>query len=71
MELEDARGNHILREDEVSSDDISSSSEVITQHLVTYRNVEELQQQNQQLLVTVRELAEKQEKEEQEKTASR
>ncbi|XP_078263731.1 translocated promoter region b, nuclear basket protein isoform X1 [Rhinoraja longicauda] len=71
MELEDARGNHILREDEVSSADISSSSEVISQHLVTYRNVEELQQQNQQLLVTVRELAEKQEKEEQEKTTSR
>ncbi|XP_069794284.1 translocated promoter region b, nuclear basket protein isoform X2 [Narcine bancroftii] len=71
MELEDARGNHILREDEVSSADISSSSEVISQHLVTYRNVEELQQQNQQLLVTVRELADKQEKEEQEKTSSR
>ncbi|XP_060686286.1 translocated promoter region b, nuclear basket protein isoform X2 [Hemiscyllium ocellatum] len=71
MELEDARGNHILREDEVSSADISSSSEVITQHLVTYRNVEELQQQNQQLLVAIRELAEKQEKEEQEKTSTR
>ncbi|XP_078074443.1 translocated promoter region b, nuclear basket protein isoform X2 [Mustelus asterias] len=71
MELEDARGNHILREDEVSSADISSSSEVITQHLVTYRNVEELQQQNQQLLVAIRELAEKQEQEEQEKTSAR
>ncbi|XP_078417520.1 translocated promoter region b, nuclear basket protein isoform X3 [Cetorhinus maximus] len=71
MELEDARGNHILREDEVSSADISSSSEVITQHLVTYRNVEELQQQNQQLLVAIRELAEKQEQEEQEKTSTR
>ncbi|XP_072919390.1 translocated promoter region b, nuclear basket protein isoform X3 [Hemitrygon akajei] len=70
MELEDARGNHILREDEVSSADISSSSEVISQHLVTYRSVEELQQQNQQLLVTVRELAEKQEKEEKEQTSS-
>ncbi|XP_048394892.2 translocated promoter region b, nuclear basket protein isoform X3 [Stegostoma tigrinum] len=71
MELEDARGNHILREDEVSSADISSSSEVITQHLVTYRNVEELQLQNQQLLVAIRELAEKQEQEEQEKTSTR
>ncbi|XP_067846585.1 translocated promoter region b, nuclear basket protein isoform X3 [Heptranchias perlo] len=71
MELEDARGNHILREDEVSSADITSSSEVITQHLVTYRNVEELQQQNQQLLVAIRELAEKQEREEQEKTTTR
>ncbi|XP_067893509.1 translocated promoter region b, nuclear basket protein isoform X2 [Heterodontus francisci] len=71
MELEDARGNHILREDEVSSADISSSSEVITQHLVTYRNIEELQQQNQQLLVAIRELAEKQEEEEREKTSTR
>ncbi|XP_072367349.1 translocated promoter region b, nuclear basket protein [Scyliorhinus torazame] len=71
MELEDARGNHILREDEVSSADITSSSEVITQHLVTYRNVEELQQQNQQLLVAIRELAEKQEQEEEEKTSTR
>uniref|UniRef100_UPI00398E7D17 translocated promoter region b, nuclear basket protein isoform X4 n=1 Tax=Pristiophorus japonicus TaxID=55135 RepID=UPI00398E7D17 len=71
MELEDARGNHILREDEVSSADISSSSEVITQHLVTYRNVEELQQQNQQLLVAIRDLADQQEREEQEKTSTR
>uniref|UniRef100_A0A4W3JKZ7 Nucleoprotein TPR n=1 Tax=Callorhinchus milii TaxID=7868 RepID=A0A4W3JKZ7_CALMI len=71
MELEDSRGNHVLREDEVSSADISSSSEVISQHLVTYRSIEELQQQNQQLLLTLRELAEKHEKEEEEKASSR
>ncbi|NXX56833.1 TPR protein, partial [Scopus umbretta] len=40
MELEEARGNHVIRDEEVSSADISSSSEVISQHLVSYRNIE-------------------------------
>ncbi|KAJ6657396.1 hypothetical protein lerEdw1_002563 [Lerista edwardsae] len=69
MELEEARGNHVIRDEEVSSADISSSSEVITQHLVSYRNIEELQQQNQRLLVALRELGEAKEKEEQESTS--
>uniref|UniRef100_A0A672R9Z6 Nucleoprotein TPR n=1 Tax=Sinocyclocheilus grahami TaxID=75366 RepID=A0A672R9Z6_SINGR len=52
IELEEARGNHVIREeDEVCSADVSSTSEVISQHLVTFRTVEELQQQNQRLLV--------------------
>ncbi|XP_007436992.1 nucleoprotein TPR [Python bivittatus] len=68
MELEEARGNHVIR-DEVSSADISSSSEVISQHLVSYRNIEELQQQNQRLLVALRELGDAKEKEEQEATS--
>ncbi|XP_042322300.1 nucleoprotein TPR isoform X2 [Sceloporus undulatus] len=71
MELEEARGNHVIRDEEVSSADISSSSEVITQHLVSYRNIEELQQQNQRLLVALRELGEAKEKEEQEATSSK
>ncbi|XP_054835296.1 nucleoprotein TPR isoform X2 [Eublepharis macularius] len=70
MELEEARGNHVIR-DEVSSADITSSSEVITQHLVSYRNIEELQQQNQRLLVALRELGEAKEKEEHETTSSK
>ncbi|NXF36642.1 TPR protein, partial [Nyctibius bracteatus] len=70
MELEEARGNHVIR-DEVSSADISSSSEVISQHLVSYRNIEELQQQNQRLLVALRELGEAREKEEHEATSSK
>ncbi|XP_048338451.1 nucleoprotein TPR isoform X1 [Sphaerodactylus townsendi] len=70
MELEEARGNHVIR-DEVSSADISSSSEVISQHLVSYRNIEELQQQNQRLLVALRELGEAKEKEEQETTSTK
>ncbi|XP_051854727.1 nucleoprotein TPR isoform X2 [Antechinus flavipes] len=71
MELEEARGNHVIRDEEVSSADISSSSEVISQHLVSYRNIEELQQQNQRLLVALRELGETREREEQETTSSR
>ncbi|XP_018427815.1 PREDICTED: nucleoprotein TPR [Nanorana parkeri] len=70
MELEESRGNHVQREEDVSSANITSSSEVITQHLVTYRNIEELQEQNQRLLVTLRELGEAKEKEEQELAAS-
>ncbi|NWU69201.1 TPR protein, partial [Pterocles burchelli] len=71
MELEEARGNHVIRDEEVSSADISSSSEVISQHLVSYRNIEELQQQNQRLLVALRELGEAREKEEEEATSSK
>ncbi|NXY35413.1 TPR protein, partial [Pomatorhinus ruficollis] len=71
MELEEARGNHVIRDEAVSSADISSSSEVITQHLVSYRNIQELQQQNQRLLVALRELGEAKEKEEQETTSSK
>lgn len=64
IELEEARGNHVLLEEEVSSADVSSTSEVISQHLVTFRNVEELQKQNQRLLVAIRDLSDAQEKEE-------
>nr|DBA17744.1 TPA: hypothetical protein GDO54_016072 [Pyxicephalus adspersus] len=70
MELEESRGNHVQRDGDVSSANITSSSEVITQHLVTYRNIEELQEQNQRLLVTLRELGEAKEREEQEVAAS-
>lgn len=63
VELEEARGNHVVRdEDEVCSADVSSTSEIISQHLVSFRSVEELQQQNQRLLVALRELGEEQEK---------
>ncbi|CAH2312727.1 nucleo TPR isoform X2 [Pelobates cultripes] len=73
IELEESRGNHVQRDDDddVSSANISSSSEVITRHLVTYKSIEELQQQNQRLLVALRELGETKEKEEQETTASK
>lgn len=64
IELEEARGNHVVHEEDVSSADVSSTSEVISQHLVTFRSVEELQKQNQRLLVALRELGDVQEKEE-------
>uniref|UniRef100_A0A3Q3AM97 Nucleoprotein TPR n=1 Tax=Kryptolebias marmoratus TaxID=37003 RepID=A0A3Q3AM97_KRYMA len=71
IELEEARGNHVLHEEEVSSADVSSTSEVISQHLVTFRSVDELQKQNQRLLVALRELSDAQEKEEFQTTGNR
>lgn len=71
IELEEARGNHVIHEEEVSSADVSSTSEVISQHLVTFRSVEELQKQNQRLLVALRELSDAQEKEEFEATGNK
>uniref|UniRef100_A0A8C9R776 Nucleoprotein TPR n=1 Tax=Scleropages formosus TaxID=113540 RepID=A0A8C9R776_SCLFO len=72
VELEEARGNHVVHDDEdVSSTDISSTSEVISQRLVTFRSVEELQQQNQRLLAALRELGAAREEEEMEATSSR
>lgn len=64
IELEEARGNHVFIDEELSSADVSSTSEVISQHLVTFRSVEELQKQNQRLLVALRDLSAAQEKEE-------
>jgi len=61
----------VLHEEDVSSADISSTSEVISQHLVTFRSVEELQKQNQRLLVALRELSDAQEKEEFEATGNK
>lgn len=71
IELEEARGNHVIHEEELSSADVSSTSEVISQHLVTFRSVEELQKQNQRLLVALRELSDAQEKEEFETTGNK
>lgn len=63
LELEESRGNHVVRDEEdVCLADVSSTSEVISQHLVTFRSVEELQQQNQRLLVALRELGDAQER---------
>lgn len=66
IELEEARGNHVVHEEELSSTDVSSTCEVISQHLVSFRSIEELQKQNQRLLVALRELSDAQEKEESE-----
>ncbi|KAG5847394.1 hypothetical protein ANANG_G00125580 [Anguilla anguilla] len=66
LELEEARGSRVVREGEredVSSAHISSSSEATPQRLITFRSVEELQQQNQSLLLALREQKEAHEKE--------
>ena len=67
-ECEEARGGvasttHDTSHD-LSSDNISSSSHVISAHLVEFRNIEELQEQNQKLLAVVRELSEERERQE-------
>ena len=49
---------------DLSSADISSSSHVISAHLVEFRSIEELQGQNQKLLAVVRELSEERERQE-------
>ncbi|CAL1594449.1 unnamed protein product [Knipowitschia caucasica] len=71
VELEEARGNLVMPEEDCSSADVSSTSDVISQHLVTFRSVEELQKQNQRLLVALRDLGDAEEKKEFEATGSK
>ncbi|KAJ7387616.1 hypothetical protein OS493_000951 [Desmophyllum pertusum] len=66
-ECEEARGGVVSSEPSVhpmSSTEVTSSSQVISEHLVTFRSIEELQQQNQKLLGVIRELSEEKEKRE-------
>jgi nucleoprotein TPR len=67
-ETEELRGNRIrdepADEDQVTSSE-GSAAAVISRHLVTFRDVEELQQKNQMLLTTLREVTEKQDAAEQ------
>jgi len=62
-EVEEARGGFTAGQShmEESSSDITSSSQVISQTLVTFSSIEELQTNNQKLLTLVRELSSKQE----------
>ena len=65
-EVEELRGNRMEDapgEDSVSSTD-GSAAAVISRHLVTFRDVEELQLQNQRLLNSLREVTEKGDEEE-------
>lgn len=66
-EVEEARAGFAAgpRRMNESSLDITRSSEVISQELVTFSSIEELQNQNQKLLTLVRELSSKQEELEQ------
>ncbi|XP_076329800.1 nucleoprotein TPR-like isoform X2 [Tachypleus tridentatus] len=65
-EVEEARGGYVVttrsnQDEEVTSSDQSASSSIITKQLVSFRDIEELQMKNEQLLAVVRELSEKQE----------
>lgn len=60
VELEEARGTKVVREEVNSA--VSSTSEVQGARQVAFRSVEELQQQNQNLLIQIRELEEQHEK---------
>lgn len=77
-ECEEARGGvastSILSHDmsrDISSGDISSSSQVISEHLVDFKSIDELQEKNQQLLRVVRELSEQSEEREQQTVEDR
>lgn len=68
-EVEESRGGHtssqsINEEELVSSSDETTAEKVISKHLVTFRDIEELQSKNQQLLAIVRDLSESQEEKE-------
>ncbi|CAN8009713.1 unnamed protein product [Ixodes pacificus] len=68
-EVEDARSGYAVRaqEQEISSSEEGtplSAEEVISKHLVSFRDIEELQRKNVELLAVVRELSKKQEDEE-------
>uniref|UniRef100_A0A673GX79 Nucleoprotein TPR n=1 Tax=Sinocyclocheilus rhinocerous TaxID=307959 RepID=A0A673GX79_9TELE len=56
VEVEEARGNQVVREDVSSA--VSSSSEVQGSRQVAFRSVQELQQQNQNMLAQIRDLEE-------------
>ncbi|XP_029930034.1 nucleoprotein TPR-like isoform X3 [Myripristis murdjan] len=70
VELGEARGSHVTKDDG-SSADISSSSEVISPRQLAFRSVEELQRQNQSLLGRLRELEEERERQQSQFTSTR
>ncbi|XP_021362247.1 nucleoprotein TPR-like isoform X2 [Mizuhopecten yessoensis] len=63
-EMAELRGGRVVREVEQPSTEVSSSSQVISDKLVTFRTIEDLQVQNIRLLTVIRELSDKQEQEE-------
>lgn len=67
-EVEESRGNRMREapsegEERVTSSE-GSADAIISRHLVTFRDVEELQQRNQMLIAALREVSEKQDAEE-------
>ncbi|KAG7235751.1 hypothetical protein INR49_002253 [Caranx melampygus] len=70
VELEEARGNRVTKDDD-SSADISSTSEVISPRQLSFRSVEELQRQNQSLLGRLRELEQEKDRQQSHVTSER
>uniref|UniRef100_A0A672I272 Translocated promoter region a, nuclear basket protein n=1 Tax=Salarias fasciatus TaxID=181472 RepID=A0A672I272_SALFA len=70
VDLEEARGNRVSKNDG-SSTDISSTSEVLSARQISFRSVEELQRQNQSLLGRLRELEEEKDRQKGQVTSAR
>ncbi|XP_028282895.1 nucleoprotein TPR-like isoform X2 [Parambassis ranga] len=70
VELEEARGNRVSKDDS-SSADISSTSEVTSPRQLSFRSVEDLQRQNQSLLGRLRDLEEEKDKQQNQVTSAR
>ncbi|KAK3089218.1 hypothetical protein FSP39_001828 [Pinctada imbricata] len=70
-EIEEVRGGRVINKREISSSDVTSSSHVITEDLVTFGSIEELHEQNKALLQTIRQLNEKKKEDETLATESR
>lgn len=70
VELEEARGNRVTKDDG-SSTNISSTSEVISPQQLTFCSVQELQRQNQSLLGRLRELEEEKDRQQSQVTSAR
>ncbi|KAM9845249.1 nucleoprotein TPR-like [Aulostomus maculatus] len=70
VELEEAKGNQVTKDDGRSSD-ISSTSEVNSARQLSFRNVEELQRQNQSLLGRLRQLEEDRDRQKSQVTSAR
>ncbi|KAL7386103.1 hypothetical protein ABVT39_004054 [Epinephelus coioides] len=70
VELEEARGNQVTKDDG-SSANISSTTEVVSPQKLSFRSVEELQRQNQSLLKRLRELEEEKDRQQNQVTSAR
>ncbi|XP_065213613.1 nucleoprotein TPR-like isoform X2 [Planococcus citri] len=57
-EVEESRGGEILIRQVGDSSDYLNSSDIISKKLVTFHDIQELQQNNQKLLATIRDLSE-------------
>ncbi|GBM37299.1 Nucleoprotein TPR [Araneus ventricosus] len=68
-EVEEARGgtiknhrdNSAMSEEEVTSSDDITAAKIISRHLVTFRDIEEIQMKNQKLLAVIRDLSDQME----------